>query len=130
MWAARRRPGGDAIRATSGRCSLDLRLVSTYSAPAARDHARSGRYVHSRLHQDLPFRAQLDVHSRAEFDHADAVAGGDSVAHLLVEDDAARDQAGDLLEDDPRAVAFDGDGILFVLRGSLLFAGHQELSLM
>ena len=37
-------------------------------------------------------------HARAELDEAHAFAGGDAVAGLLVEDNAARDQAGDLLE--------------------------------
>src|SRR5258708_16168139 len=115
------RRGGGAFRATSDRLSLDL--VSPYSAPAARDYARSRRYVHSWLHQDFPFRTELDVHSRAEFDHADALAGGNCVAHLLAEHDAARDQARDLLEDDARAIAIDGDGGLLVLRGGFLFAG-------
>ena len=40
-----------------------------------------------------------DVAARAEFDQSDALADGDAVARLPVEDDAAGDQAGDLFED-------------------------------
>jgi hypothetical protein len=48
------------------------------------------------------------------------------VARPLGEDDTARDQAGDLLEDYGGAVARDGDDILFVIGGAFLAAGDQE----
>ncbi len=54
----------------------------------------------------------------------------DAVAGLLGEDDAARDQSGDLFEDHGGAVARDGDDVLFVIAGALLAAGDQELALL
>ena len=52
------------------------------------------------LHGDLPFGAEEDIHARAEFDEADALAFRDVVAEFLIEDDAARDESGDLGERD------------------------------
>src|ERR1700687_1949516 len=47
---------------------------------------------------------------------------------MLAEDDAAGNQAGDLLEYHAGTVAFDGDDVLLVPAGGILFTGHQEMS--
>ena len=57
------------------------------------------------LDRDLPLGPEQHVHARAELDQPDALAGRHAVARLLVEDDAARDQPGDLLEHHRGAVA-------------------------
>ena len=84
----------------------------------------------SGLNHDFPLRSQQHVHARTELDQADAFARRHTVARLLVEDNAARDQAGNLFEDHGRAVALDGDDVLLVLGGTLLAAGHVETAAM
>src|SRR5258706_11677991 len=86
--------------------------------------------MHALPHQYVPFRTELDIDSRSELDHPDALAGGYRIARLLVEYDAARDQAGDLLKGHTGSIAVDGDGVLLVLRRGFFFTGHQELPLL
>src|SRR6266852_5088338 len=86
--------------------------------------------MHALPHQDVPIRTELDIDSRAELDHPDALAGSYRIARLLGEYDAARDQAGDLLKGHTGTIAVDGDRVLLVLRRGFLFTGNQELSLL
>src|ERR1035437_4670328 len=96
------------------------------SFPAARDDARTGGHAHAGPHRDFPFGAEQDVDARAELDEAHSFAGGNAVAGLLVEDDAARDQSGDLFENHAGACALDGDDVLLVLGGTRLAAGDVK----
>ena len=95
-----------------------------------RDHARPGRDAHPGLHRDLPFGSEQDVDARAELDQADAFAGGHVVAGLLVKDDAARDQSGDLLEYHGGSFPLHGDDVLLVLVGADFTAGHVEFTFL
>ena len=52
----------------------------------------------------------------------------DGVAHFLVADDAAGDEAGDLGEDDFAVGAFDGDEVLLIIGGGFRFAGDEEFA--
>ncbi len=62
--------------------------------------AGAARDALARPHLDVPFGAQEHVDAGAKLDEPDAFALGHGVAGLLVEDDAARDQSGDLRETD------------------------------
>src|SRR5579862_2662807 len=64
---------------------------------ATRENAGSGHNAHARLDHDFPFGSEEHVHARAKLDEADALASGDCVSGFLVEDDAAGDEAGNLL---------------------------------
>src|SRR5260370_8599172 len=97
---------------------------------ASRDYAGAGGDALAGLDGDFPLRTEEDVATRAEFDQPDALADGDLVAGFLSEEDATRDQLGDVFEDDRGAVAGDGDDILFVIARTFFAAGHQELALL
>ena len=77
---------------------------------------------------DGSIRVEDDVDARPEFDQADALAARDAVADFQVEHDAARDQAGDLLENYGAAFAFYGHDVLLVLVGAGGAHGVQEFS--
>src|SRR5258708_37062759 len=97
---------------------------------ASGDYAGAGGDAVAGLDGDFPLRTEEDVATRAEFDQPDALADGDLVAGFLSEDDAARDQPGDLFEDHRGAVAGDGDDVLFVIARTFFAAGHEELALL
>src|ERR1017187_4489706 len=97
---------------------------------AAGKDAGAGGHAHAGLNHDFPFGTEQDVDARAEFDEADALTGGDSIAGLLAENDTAGDQAGDLLEDHRGAVALNGDDVLLIGLRALFTAGDVEASLL
>ena len=72
--------------------------------------------------------SKMNINARAEFDEADALAAGNRVSYFEVEDDAAGDQAGDLLEDDGAAFAFDGDNVLLVFVGRVWGHGIEKFA--
>src|ERR1017187_6589268 len=96
-------------------------------AGAGKD-AGGGGHAHAGLNHDFPFRTEQDVDARTEFDEADALTGGDSIAGLLAENDTAGDQAGDLLEDHRGADALHGDDVLLIGLRTLFAAGDVEAS--
>src|ERR1035441_3403436 len=97
---------------------------------AAGKDAGAGGHVHAGLNQDFPFGTEQDVDARTEFDEADSLPGGDEITGLLAENDAACDQAGDLLKDDRGAVAIYGDDVLLIGLRALFAAGDVEASLL
>ena len=77
---------------------------------------------------DLGGGIEQDIDARSELDEAHALAALQAIADLGIEDDAPRQQAGNLLEDNLLAVAFDGDDILLVQFGGGLIHGVQILA--
>src|ERR1700730_4599087 len=69
---------------------------------------------------------QVDVHARAEADHADALAGADARALAHETDDSARDQPRDLHHADARLVAGDDEAIALVVLARLVEVGVEE----
>jgi hypothetical protein len=69
-----------------------------------RQHAGASGHVHTGRDFDAPFGPEKHIHARPEFDHAHTVTGLHKIAHLLVEDNTPRDQAGNLFEDNLRPV--------------------------
>src|SRR5436190_16336632 len=102
----RRRGGGSSARRAVSRVLLDLT-----------DDAQAD--FHLLAHADF-YRGvgrEEDVHARAELDHSDALAAHDSVAFAFVEDDAPRQESGDLFESDLAAAAIvDHDEVLLIVR--------------
>ena len=70
---------------------------------------------------------EQNIHARTELDEADPFAALHAVANFQVENDAAREQAGDLLEDHGTAFAFDGHDVLLVLFGGCGFMAFRNL---
>src|SRR5204862_3029227 len=68
-----------------------------------RDHGEADLHLLAHPHADDRVGGEEDVDARAELDHADALAAHDLVAFFLVEDDAPRQQPGDLLEGDRKS---------------------------
>src|SRR4051812_19183340 len=122
-YAARRR------RRSGARVSR-LSLSAIGSSSAARDDGRPGGNALAGTDHDLPFVPEQDVGTRAEFDQPDPFAGGNTVAGLLGENDAAGDQSGDLLEAHRRALALHRHDVLLVHCGALLAARHLETALL
>jgi hypothetical protein len=58
---------------------------------------------------------QQHVHPGAKFDQANALAALHKITYLKAEDNAAREQTGDLFEGDIELVALHGYQVLFVL---------------
>src|ERR1700726_1048609 len=98
--------------------SLRLRF-GICSAPAG-EYARSRRHAHARANRDLPFGAEDHVDARAKLDQTDALADPHLVSGVLAEHNTARDEAGNLLEDDASAIAIYGDHVLLILAGGIL----------
>src|ERR1700681_705157 len=67
------------------------------------------------LHLDRGITIEQNIHARTELDKSNSLAAGYVVSHFKIENDTARDQAGDLLEYHGPAVAFNGDDVLLVL---------------
>src|SRR5208283_2364531 len=65
------------------------------------------------------------VYARAELDQSHALASLQAITHFRMENDAARQQSGDLLEDDHLSIAFHRDYILLVLLGRCRIHGIQ-----
>ena len=98
---------GGAAGTARGRARIEEPFLEREPSPSARPRlpgagqdAGAARDALARPHFDFPFGAQENIHAGAELDEADAFALGDRVAGFLVAHDAARDQAGDLREDD------------------------------
>src|SRR5512135_2078198 len=80
-----------------------------------RQHARSALDVVADLHRYLRIRTEQDVAAGTKLNEADALAACEAVSDLAVEDDAASDQAGNLLEDhDLTALALNSTDTLLV----------------
>ncbi len=71
-------------------------------------------------------RSKQDVDARSELDQADTLAALKAVSNFRVEHDAARQQAGDLFEDDFLAVAFNGDDVLLILSAETVFMAFRN----
>ena len=71
-----------------------------------------------------------DIYTRTKFDQSHALPALDMISDFLVEDDAAREQSCDLLEDDGLPVAFDRDNVLLVLFGRGRIHGIEKLSVL
>src|SRR5260370_31826139 len=71
--------------------------------------------VIARLHLNRGISIKQNIHARAKLDEPHPLAAGHVVAHLKIENDTARDQAGDLLEYYGTVLAFNGDDVLLVL---------------
>src|SRR3954451_21010684 len=112
------RRGGDAVRAAAARRCC--RYVPLSSSSAARDDRRPGGNALAGTDHDLPFLPEQDVGTRAELDQTDSFAGGNTVAGLLREDDAAGDQSGNLLEHHRGALALHRHDVLLVDLRALL----------
>src|SRR5438270_8221886 len=123
-YAARRR------RRSGARGSTTLSLNAIRSSSAARDDGRPSGSALAGTDHDLPFLPEQDVRTRAEFNQTDPFAGGNTVAGLLREDDAAGDQSGNLLEHHRGALALDRHDVLLVDRRALLAARHLETALL
>src|SRR5258706_9167802 len=104
--------------------------MTSSSLNSARDDAGAGGNALAFAHRHVPFGSEQDIDTRSEFDESDALAFIDDVAGLFITDDAARDQASDLFEDDARAFAIDGHDVLFVGMAGGFFARYQELSFL
>src|SRR5579871_2606503 len=135
-YAARRgRRAGD--RGSKKRCwnvSLAILLLSlarlASSGVSSPGHdARSARYPVACLDGNFPLRPKKDVDAGAKLDQPHALSLAHRVPGVLIENDAARDQSGDLREGDAGSVARYAHRVALVLRAGRFFAGHQELSL-
>ena len=73
---------------------------------------------------------EQDVHARTELDQADALTTLQAVSNFRMEDDAARQQSRDLLEDHFLAVAFNRDNVLLVLVGGYRVHGVEKLAVL
>ena len=73
-------------------------------------------------------RIEQHIDTRSELDQADALAALQAVSNLGIENDAPRQQPGDLLEHHGLPVAFDGNDILLVqFGGSRTFIAFRYL---
>src|SRR5262249_55259665 len=83
------------------------------------DRLPGGGGLALRHQRTRPFR-QVDVHARAESDHADALTGGDTRPFTGETDDAPCDQAGDLGHDDARTARRDDERVALVVLARLV----------
>src|SRR5579871_944736 len=84
----------------------------------------------ARLHSDLPFRSQENIHPRPEFDQPHALSLRHLLAQLLIKDDAPRDQSRDLREAHAPSLSFHRHRIALVLRTRYFAARNQKLALL
>src|SRR6202521_3322962 len=80
------------------------------------------------LHLDRGVAIEQNIHARTKLDEPDPLAAGYVVSHFKIENDAARDQAGDLLEYYGTTFAFNGDDVLLVLLRRIRLHGIEELA--
>src|SRR4029077_9974943 len=78
------------------------------------------------LNLDCGIAIEQNIHARTKLDEPNPLAAGYVVSHLKIENDTARDQAGDLLEYYGTAVAFHCDDVLLVLLRRILLHGVEE----
>ena len=79
----------------------------------------TGSALHAVSHFDLHVAAgvQQNVDPRTKLDQSHSLSAFHPIAYFFVEDDPARQQSCDLLEDYRLPVSFDGDRILLVVLG-------------
>src|SRR5450755_2230726 len=80
------------------------------------------------LNLDRGIAIEENIHARAKLDEPHALAAGHVVSHFKVENDAARDQAGNLLKYYGTAFAFDSNDVLFILLRRMRAHGVEELA--
>src|SRR5260370_32543217 len=80
------------------------------------------------LHLDGGMAIEYNIHARAKCDEPNPLAAGYPISYFKIENDTARDQAGDLLEDYGTAFAFHGDDVLLVLLRRMRCHGVEELA--
>src|SRR6266446_1023309 len=91
-------------------------------------YCRSSLDAIAGLHLDCGFAIEQNIHARAKLDEPNPLAAGYPVSYFKIENDAARDHAGDLLEDYGTAFAFHGDDVLLVLLRRMRSHGVEELA--
>src|SRR5260370_14174721 len=95
---------------------------------------QNGKYCSSTLdaitglHLDCGTAIDENIHARTKLDEANPLARGYVVSHFKIENDAARDQAGDLLEYYGTAFALNGNDVLLVLLRRIRLHGVEELA--
>src|ERR1700676_1831255 len=82
----------------------------------------------ARLHLDRGVAIEQNIHARTKLDESDPLAAGYVISHFKIENDAPRNQAGDLLEYHGTAFAFHGDDVLLVLLRRIRLHGIEELA--
>src|SRR5947209_14678531 len=90
------------------------------------EHAGAAFHAISDLDCDTGRAVEQDVGSRSEFDEAHALAALQTISDLRIEDNAASQKAGDLLEDYGLTIAFNGDDVLLVLVGTGIATGIEK----
>src|ERR1700678_2131631 len=78
------------------------------------------------LHLNGAIGIEQDIDARSEFDQADTLPASEPVSDLEVENNAARDEPGDLLEDHGTRFTFDSHDVLLVLFGGMGGHGVEE----
>src|SRR5579864_2760960 len=79
---------------------------------------------------DLRRRLEQHVGAGSEFDHSHPLATLHAIADFFAEDNAAREQPGDLLEDDGVTLPLECDRVLLVAFGAGWVHGIQEFALL
>ena len=77
------------------------------------------------LDLELDLRREEHVHPRSELHQADPFAEADALPFLDPADDAPREDADDLAEDDRRAVGVDPDFVELVLARARVIGGQE-----
>src|SRR5580658_10230662 len=120
---SRRRGASSSIRCESP-CSMRLALCRGAGMNWLRSFGRNrqqGKHggpsldTIAGLHPDHCIAIEQNIHARAKLDKPDPLAAVDVISHLKIENDAARDQTRNLLEDYGAVRAFNGDDVLLVL---------------
>src|SRR6266852_8268519 len=91
-------------------------------------YCRSSLDAVAGLHLDGGIAIEQNIHARAKLDDPNPLAAGYPISYFKIENDTARDQAGDLLEDYGTAFAFHGDDVLLVLLRRMRCHGVEELA--
>src|SRR5271165_1021360 len=89
-------------------------------------HRRSSFDAIAGLHLDFSIAIKENIHARAEFDEPNPLAARYGISYFEVENNAARYEAGDLLEYYGTAVALHGDNVLLVLFRRVRSHGVEE----
>jgi len=79
-------------------CAGGNRLLHRLRNRQYRQHRRSSPNPVAKFHLDCRVRIDQNIHARAKLDQSHTLAPGYAVSNLEIENDAARDQTGDLLE--------------------------------
>jgi hypothetical protein len=84
-----------------------------------RENALTALHTISHLDANRSIAIKHYVHPRAEFYQAHSLAALYPIANFVVENDAARNEAGNLFEDHGAAISLDGYDVLLVLIGGI-----------